>query len=190
MKMPRPSWNPPKPDDTTASGIHPATPIYKRHNPCAPTKITDAARLRELIEEYFDWCDANPIKTEKIVQKPRSEKGYIRVEMTKPRVHSIEAMGLHCGFSTSVWGNWKTSRPDLKPVIKWATATMYSRSLEGATAEVMNGSIVVRLLSLADKTEVKTTTVEPETVDYDFTKLDDDELSTLQKLLTKCVKDG
>lgn len=111
-------------------------------------KFETADMLEDAIRQYFEWNEANPLYEAKLV----SFQGVSTIEaVPKMRAMTIGAMCMFIGIDHTTWGEWKQSRPDFSPIIKWAEQVIYSQKFEGASADLLNPNIIARDLGLADK---------------------------------------
>ena len=107
--------------------------------------------LRKACTEYFRWNADNPLLEDTLV----AYKGTV----THEPLARMRAMTLHglCQFldvTAQSWGNWRRGRPDLEEVIEWAESVIYRQKFEGASADMLNASIIARELGLADRREL------------------------------------
>lgn len=137
-------------------GFGPGNQFWKarsRHGirPIFPEGPEGAQKLREACEDYFDWCEENPLWEEKVF----SGKDGIQTHDT-PRVRALTITGL-CLFidiTEVTWREWRTSRPDLSSVIQWAEQIIKQQKFVAAAAGLLNANIISRDLGLADKSEI------------------------------------
>lgn len=127
-------------------------PLWRIRSPLAPpAKFDTPEELAESITEYFEWVENNPLQ-EKITVPFQGAPN--KTDMPRLRAMSINAMCVYIGISVVRWASWRTERPDLLPVIRWAESTIFSQKFEGASAGLLNASIIARDLGLADKKEL------------------------------------
>lgn len=113
----------------------------------------DPEELIEAVFNYFQWCDANPLKE----QKAFAYQGDVAIEeLDKMRAPTLRGLCLFVGVSTSQWNRWRIEgkRPELNPVQEWAEEMIYEGKYTGAAAGLLNAGIVTRDLGLTDKSEV------------------------------------
>lgn len=114
--------------------------------------IQDYVKLREDIEEYFCWCDENPI----LITELFNVKGEGIVEHDKPVRRPFQKEALANALGLSEWryiADLKNVSDDFSQVIMWAERTIYSQKFEGATVGQFNSNIIARDLGLVDKRE-------------------------------------
>ena len=110
-----------------------------------------AAKLREAIEDYFEWMSENPIQEQKLFAY---EGAVYKGSADKLAPLTIGSMCLFIGISTHTWELWRKERKDLFSVITWADETIRAQKFAGAAAGLLNANIISRDLGLADKREV------------------------------------
>jgi hypothetical protein len=114
----------------------------------------------ELIEkacEWFKWLEDNPIEEEKLF----AFQGEItRTTVQHPRPPTLASLIPFLGISRSTWGRWRKEQDNvvLKPAVDWVEEMIYAIKFEGASAGVMNPSVIIRDLGLAETTNVKADT--------------------------------
>ena len=109
--------------------------------------------LKSACLEYFEWNEANPLYKDQLVTFQGSA--------THEPVSQMRAMSLHglCMFldiSRGLWNQWRTTRPDFLEVIDMVEGAIFRQKFEGASADLLNASIIARDLGLADKKDVTT----------------------------------
>lgn len=120
--------------------------------PTRTVKYDTPEQLYEAVLGYFQWNAANPLYEERV----NVFKGDItRYRVQKVRAMSVRALALYIGVASRTWRDWgNTARPDLKPVVDWAEDVIYQQKFEAAAADLINPSIAIRDLGLADKQEL------------------------------------
>jgi hypothetical protein len=114
-------------------------------------KYADPETLRDAIEQYFEWNDANPLYEAKLV----SFQGVSTLEsVPKLRAMTIAALCMYIGINRDTWDEWKRSRPDFSEVMTWAEDAIYQQKFTGASADLLNANIIARDLGLADKRDL------------------------------------
>jgi hypothetical protein len=114
-----------------------------------PTFETPEA-LWDACEEYFEWCEDNPLWEE----KGFSFQGVVTKErFAKMRAMTAAGLCLFLGIAERTWRDWRQSRPDLLPVITRVEAVIYTQKFAGAAADLLNPNIIARDLGLADRQE-------------------------------------
>lgn len=108
-------------------------------------------KLAEACEDYFTWNRENPLYEAKLVSY---EGDSTLEEVPKMRAMSINGLCIFIDVAYKTWKDWRTTRPDLRPVIDWAEECIRLQKFEGAAAGFLNPTIIARDLGLADKQEV------------------------------------
>ena len=73
--------------------------------------------------------------------------------MPKMRAMTIAGLCMFLDIEERSWRDWRTSRPDLLPVITRADAVIRTQKFEGASAGLLVPNIIARDLGLAEKNE-------------------------------------
>ncbi|GAA6176923.1 DNA-packaging protein [Sulfitobacter pacificus] len=111
-------------------------------------KFTCADDLWDACVEYFEWNEDNPLQE----TKGFAFQGVVTKEtFPKMRAMTIGGLCLFLDVTRSTWDEWRSSRPDLSDIITRAEAVIFKQKFEGASADLLNGSIIARELGLADK---------------------------------------
>jgi hypothetical protein len=111
-------------------------------------KFADSEALWASCLEYFNWVADNPLYADNLVTFQGSAT---HEPIAKMRAMTIGGLCIFLDIDRTTWGDWKESRADLSHVITRAEAVIYTQKLEGAAADLLNGSIIARELGLADK---------------------------------------
>lgn len=113
-------------------------------------KFENCSDLWSACLEYFEWVERNPLKEAKLTQ----EKGKPKVmHLNKMRAMSITGLCVFLDIDDQTWRNWREGRKDLFGVIARAEQIIFTQKFEGASADLLNPSIIARDLGLADKKE-------------------------------------
>lgn len=113
-----------------------------------PRKYATAAELQAKCQEYFDWCEDNPITKHDV----KVVSGQLKdVYIEKKRMTTIQGLCLHLGINRGTWNEWRAGTPDYSEVISWAEDYMDNLKISYAAADELNANIISRLLGLADK---------------------------------------
>ena len=117
----------------------------------AKPKFETADDLWGACIEYFEWNEDNPLQE----TKGFAFQGVVTKEaFPKMRAMTIGGLCLFLDVTRSTWDEWRGSRPDLSDILTRAEAVIFKQKFEGASADLLNGSIIARELGLADKQEV------------------------------------
>lgn len=106
--------------------------------------------LLDACMQYFEWVEANPLWE----TKPFAYQGVV-VQEPVPKMRAMTIAGL-CNFldiSTQCWANYR-AKQDFVGVCTRVEQLIRQQKFEGASADLLNPSIIARDLGLADKTEV------------------------------------
>lgn len=143
--------------------------------------IQSPEELLVIAQEYFEWCEANPMWEDKLV----TFQGFATHEpVPKMRLRTVTTLCFFLGINQSTWSLWRNERPDLKEAIDQIEARIKEENKHGASAELMNANFVARVLGLADRQEHTGKDGGPLTtqhVEVDLSQLAEDELEAYQK---------
>jgi len=114
------------------------------------TLFETPALLLETAQEYFEWCDSNPLKEEKIFC---FQGDIIKDEITLKRVYTISGLCVYIGCSSSYFRNFKTENQDFLTVLDYIRETIYTQKFEGASVGLFNASIIARDLGLKESVD-------------------------------------
>ena len=105
------------------------------------------ADLWKTAEQYFDWVEANPIKTTfyrgKVFENP--------VEIPRPMTES--GLCIFLDIDETTWREYKNN-DDFSTITTRVASIIRTHKFEGAAVELFNPSIIARDLGLTDKKEV------------------------------------
>lgn len=124
-----------------------------------PPLYPDPEDLAKVADEYFAWCDNNPIETStrKLVGAEQSAKSGSKAKSDETKFTARRAYTLDgfCLFARI--GDWATfkkaeahSDPEYCGVIHAIEQTIRDQQVSGALAGVFNANIVARLNGLAE----------------------------------------
>ena len=114
-------------------------------------KFADPEALWAACCEYFEWNEDNPLYADQLVTFQGATK---HVPLAKMRAMTIAGLCLFLDVDVTTWYEWGKSRPDLSHVLTRAEAIIFRQKFEGASADLLNASIIARELGLADKREL------------------------------------
>jgi len=107
--------------------------------------------LKEAAEEYFKWCEENPL-TELKVFNYQGE--IVKAEVPKMRAMTLGGLCLYLGCNEAYFRNFKsqerTDKEDFSAVIDWIETAIYTQKFQGAAADLLNANIIARDLGLKD----------------------------------------
>lgn len=133
--------------------------------------------LSQACIEYFEWCDANPLK-ETVVQKRkinRDEEKIELVEVPKMRPYTMQGICAYLNCNINYFQQFEKSLQDkddeqsngFREIISQIRETIYNQKFTGAAAGFFNANIIARDLGLVDKKEQ---TIEPGEAFLNFLK--------------------
>lgn len=115
-----------------------------------PSIMACPQKLFEACNEYFQWCQDNPLLGEKI---GFSKAKACKAETKHVRALTINGLTLFLFIAPSTWYDWRKNREELQPVISWAERVIYNQKFSGAAAGLLKESIIIRELGLQDHTK-------------------------------------
>ena len=131
-----------------------------KHAGGRPPKFKTPEELEAKAEEYFRWCDDNPIRiykrkdaganqTAKSGSGVKSQEG----EAFANRPYTLDGLGLYVGV---VWKDFKTYHQDdeFSEVIRTLEARVRDQQVSGAMVGVYNSNLTARLNGIADTQNV------------------------------------
>ena len=131
-----------------------------KHAGGRPPKFKTPEEIEAKAEEYFKWCDANPIRiykrkdaganqTAKSGSGVKSQEG----EAFANRPYTLDGLGLYVGV---VWKDFKTYHQDdeFSEVIRTLEARVRDQQVSGAMVGVYNSNLTARLNGIADTQNV------------------------------------
>jgi len=119
--------------------------------PTFPEGPEGARMLQEACEDYFQWCEENPLYEEKVF----SYEGDITThDSPRVRAFTLNGLTLFIDVTDQTWRDWRQNRSDLLGVIGWAEKVIRDQKFVAAAAGLLNANIISRDLGLADKTEI------------------------------------
>jgi len=113
----------------------------------------DPEVLREACEEYFDHIVSTPLLEQQVISF-QGQPTFIEVE--KMRTMSIQGLCVFLGIVRTTWKKYCDDEAFLA-VTEYVEKTMYDYKLTGASAGLLNPSILARDLKLSDKIETDVT---------------------------------
>jgi hypothetical protein len=143
----------------------------------------DADTLLSAAGEYFAWADNNPWYMNEPVKHGEHAGSIIKVPTQRP--YTLEALVHFLDIDFTTWRLYK-NRNDFKSSVDTIENFIYNQKFEGAAVGAFNANIISRQLGLSDKKDL-TTNGESLNNQHrpDFSKLNDEELDTLEKLYLK-----
>ena len=97
--------------------------------------------------EYFEWCYENPLYEIKAFNC--GEMGIVQKPIAKMRAMTIQALCFYLGISDDAWLNY-CKREDFIGICGDIKKVIYSQKFEGASAGLLNASIIAREIGLTN----------------------------------------
>lgn len=99
--------------------------------------------------EYFEWVEQNPLWE----SKPFAFQGVVTVEnMPKMRAMSLGGLCIFLDIARPTWDDYRKNK-DFSAVCAGVEEIIRTQKFEGASADLLNPSIIARDLGLTDKQE-------------------------------------
>lgn len=117
-------------------------------------KFETPEKLWEAAEGYFQWCDENPLKEEKLFHY----QGEVTKEtVSKMRAYTLKHLCLHIGCSKNYLEQFNVEdNQEFSVIITRIRDIIYTQKFQGSAADLLNPSIIARDLGLVDKIEETT----------------------------------
>jgi hypothetical protein len=136
---------------------------------------------------YFNWCDNNPLKEEDF-----RGKDAVSVTLNKMRAYSWSGLGvfLDCdlrryksAFNGNVGEDQVSGLVDLSQdfvaILSRVSQIMFTQKFEGAAAGLLKENVIVRDLSLAEKSDVRQLNIN-QTDFIEYTEVSDEALKEIK----------
>ena len=110
--------------------------------------------LLEAANEYFQWCDDNPLKEQKLCHY---QGKIIKEDQSKMRAYTFTGMCLYLNCNTQYFNNFERNNKESKDfslILTRIRETLYTQKFTGAASDLLNQNIIARDLGLIDKQEV------------------------------------
>lgn len=100
--------------------------------------------------EYFQWCDNNPLKEEKVFGTGHS------ATVDLMRAYTLRGLLFFLDIDENTWQRYRKDEPykDFWAVIERVDSVIYTQKFEGAAAGLLNANIIARELGLVDKKDM------------------------------------
>ena len=98
--------------------------------------------------EYFEWVSENPLHEVKAFNC--GEAGIQQEELPKLRAMTIQGLCFFLDISDDTWANYSKNE-DFIVICNGIKRVIFTQKFEGASAGLLNSSIIARELGLADK---------------------------------------
>lgn len=110
----------------------------------------DHEQLWAACEEYFEWIDANPLKSAELV---KFQGTATLAEVPKMRAATIGGLCLFLDISLPTWKEYGGKSPEFLNVVTAVEQAIREQKFAGAAADLLNSNIIARDLGLAEKNE-------------------------------------
>ncbi len=118
-------------------------------DPGRPIKFETPKELWDKACEYFQWCDVNPLKEEKLFHY---QGDITRGTISKMRAYTLLELSLFVGVSKDYWTQFnEKEHKDFSIIITHIRGIIYTQKFTGAAADLLNPNIIARDLGLVDK---------------------------------------
>jgi len=128
--------------------------------------------LWEAACEYFKWCDANPLKEQKVFHTAGK---ITKTDANKMRAYTLKGLCIFLHVSSSYFRTFKSvlkeEDKDYLTVIHAIEEIIYTQKFAGAAADMLNPNIIARDLGLIDKQDVTSDGKELEALTHKSEKL-------------------
>lgn len=115
---------------------------------------------------YFQWCDNNPIKTNKTMLTGKTQGQKMEVEYKRP--YTIDGFCLHAGITkrylTDIKGMYGMESPWYM-VAEKILSVIYTQNLEGAIVDLFNPMVISKILNIDKPQEEDQRAVRVEIID-------------------------
>lgn len=99
--------------------------------------------------EYFQWVKNNPLMEERVFHYAGE---ITRTHVTKMRAMTMAGLCVFLGIHHSTWQEYR-ARAEFSAVVAEVETVMYEQKFTGASADMLNASIISRDLGLVEKSE-------------------------------------
>lgn len=125
--------------------------LYKIRSKDGRDALYTPEALLEKANEYFTWCDENPMQEEQIVKfKDHFEKANV----SKLRVYTIYGFCNFADISVSTYQNY-SKNADYIPTTTRIGQVIYSHKFDGAAGGFLRENLIIRDLKLKDTSEIE-----------------------------------
>lgn len=121
-------------------------------NPGRKIKFKTPEELWEKSCNYFQWCDENPLKEEKLFHY----QGIIsRDTVSKMRAYTLKELCLFLGVGEAYLKQFNVKEhKEFSSIITRIRDTIFTQKFTGAAADLLNPNIIARDLGLRDNTDL------------------------------------
>lgn len=107
--------------------------------------------------EYFEWCDKNPLREDKLFA---SKGEVLRESISLMRPYTITGLCLYLGCNEKYFAQFEArltkEEKDFSNVISRIRETIYTQKFEGAAVGLFSSNIIARDLGLIDRSHSET----------------------------------
>lgn len=156
--------------------------FWKLRNKHGRDKLFESPeKLIEAAQEYFEWCDKNPLYKQEAV-KSGSECGRI-IDVPIRRPYSLSGLCSYLQCSQSYFSQLKKRSDKLfRDTIENIENIIETQQFEGAVVGIFNTSIISRKLGLKEQTDI---TSNGESAIFKIEVIDSETKQQLEKLKNK-----
>lgn len=116
--------------------------------------------LWEAAVEYFEYCENNPLKEEKVFNY---QGDIVRADIAKMRAMTLSGLCFYLKCNEAYFRTFKAQLPkdeqEFNTVISEIESVIYNQKFQGAAADLLNANIIARDLGLSDKQEIQSTVI-------------------------------
>ncbi len=113
----------------------------------APMKFETPEHLWTAALDYFEWCEANPLKEEKLF----SYEGCVtRDSISKMRAMTERGLFMFIGIDPTTWYEY-CKREDYKWTCEQIKAIIWEQKFTGAAADLLNANLIGKELGLVER---------------------------------------
>ena len=117
--------------------------------------------LLEAAQDYFKWCDDNPLYKNEMIKGGDMASEIIPVPIMRP--YTLQGLTIYLGvnrkylddFESSIKDKTDDKSKDYSQVITYIREVIYNQKFEGASIGAFNANIISRDLGLIDKQDLK-----------------------------------
>lgn len=117
---------------------------------------------------YFEWCHENPLHEMKAFNC--GEMGIVQEPIAKMRAMTIVGLCFFIGLSRQGWSEYK-AKEDFSDIVEEIESVIYSQKFEGASAGLLNASIIAREIGLISS-DTNTPSGEKESIELEIKRLE------------------
>lgn len=150
------------------------------------TVYDNAEDLWHKAEDYFLWCDCNPVTSKRTLNA--GKRGGDKVEVEHVRPYSLKGLCLFCGVNEAWLKDMSVS--DNKQslwymVVEKIMYIIYNQNVEGAYVDLFNPIMVSKVLGLDKPEDTSGKVTRVEIVDSTSTKLANSENEILKNIVSE-----